>query len=245
MDDSKVFISNAEQLAVENIKKMCRHRGYIMDTLKIEYSPKMKLRQVFVTDKKGEKVMFILVNDKKGGLTIKLQDHSDDEEDEEDEEEDDEDEEDDDEHQKQFDGPNKGKSKTKGNDKTGTDFIKSLVRFAREEDVKTLNIVGDSITSQATKAIGAVQDVHIICFTYMEITTPIVDHVTQPYSIRALNALELTNFISTCKNYKSELRRVPESDSLMKYYGFGVGEILKIVDFDEQTGKTESYEIVT
>lgn len=128
---------------------------------------------------------------------------------------------------------------------TGTDYIKSLIRFAKDQDLKVVILVTDFMTPQAGKLLLKVAGVRMTHFTYDETGIEhMADHITQPVMFQALSGAERATFVQRHPRYEHELLRYSVDDALVKYYGMIIGDIIHIQDNDRQSGLVEEYGIV-
>lgn len=136
-------------------------------------------------------------------------------------------------------------SNNTGSKNTGTDYIKSLIRFATEQKLKVVILVTDFMTPQAGKLLLKVAGVRMTHFTYDETGIEhMADHITQPIKFQALSGAERAAFVRRNPRYEQELLRYSVDDALVKYYGMIIGDIIHIQDNDRQSGLVEEYGIV-
>jgi hypothetical protein len=127
-----------------------------------------------------------------------------------------------------------------GNEKSsknhGITFIKTLVLFSLEKNIKIIILVTDTITKQAIKVLPTLENVNITFFTYAETGNEYIDHVFQPTKFEALTPNAKSLFIQQNPRYEQELTRLPVEDALVKYYGLRVGDIVYVEESDKQSG---------
>lgn len=88
-------------------------------------------------------------------------------------------------------------------------------------------------------------DIDIVHFKYSEICIQNkVRHINQPVVFRKLSVEERQMFVEMNPMYKNELERFAVSDSLPKYYGMKVGDIVHCEDNDRQTGLDKKYALI-
>lgn len=128
---------------------------------------------------------------------------------------------------------------------TGTDYIKSIIKFAQEQGFKVVILVTDFMTPQASKLMLKVEGLRMTPFTYDETGLEhLADHITQPVLFQALTGEARSTFVARNPLYERELLRYSFDDALVKYYGMIIGDIIHIQDNDRQSGLVEEYGIV-
>ena len=132
-----------------------------------------------------------------------------------------------------------------GSKNTGTDYIKCLIKFAREQKFQVVILVTDFMTPQASKLALKVDGVRMTHFTYDETGIEhMADHITQPLKFQALTGSARKQFIAKNHRYQLELIRYSFDDALVKYHGMVIGDVIYIQDNDRQSGLVEEYGIV-
>jgi DNA-directed RNA polymerase subunit H (RpoH/RPB5) len=123
--------------------------------------------------------------------------------------------------------------------------LKALITEARLTGVQTLIVITDVMTPQAVKHMAQVENLRLTHFTYKETAVKLMaSHMKQPLVFRALEADERAAIIQQQPQYEAQLFRYPVDDSLVKYYGMKVGDIIYIEDNDRQTGVSKDYALV-
>lgn len=129
--------------------------------------------------------------------------------------------------------------------KTGTDYIKSIVLFAKQHEYKVVILVSDIITPQASALMMKTEGFRMTHFTYEQTGIEhMADHITQPMQFQALVGKKREEFIKKNPLYKTELVRYSFCDTLVKYHGMVIGDIIYILDNDRQSGIVEEFGIV-
>lgn len=126
----------------------------------------------------------------------------------------------------------------------GTDYIKSIVKFAQAHHIKEVILVTDFMTPQASKLMLKVDGVRMSHFSYDQ--TCIGDftkHITQPLKFQALVGEARAAFVARHPHW-SALTRYSRDDILVKYFGLNVGDIVYIEDRDRQSGLVQEYGLV-
>lgn len=218
--------------ALQFVKTMLCRRGFVRD-VQVSYDAKHELVQVRASTPEGENALAVLsncciLNDTLSILPTSL----------------------DNQHSSQmadsaetFHGANKTPSKKSKN--AGTDFVKSVVRFARQHDFGSVIVVTDFMTPCASKHMHSVGDLFLQHFTYAEVCRGCpVDNIHQPQSACPLSPQARVAFCRRFPDWKASLMQVPIDDPLIKYHGFRKGAIVRLVDADEQTGKVEEFVLV-
>lgn len=128
---------------------------------------------------------------------------------------------------------------------TGMDFVKNLVRFALDKQLKVVLLISDRATTHALKHISSVKGVDFSHFSYEEVGIENkATHIMQPVVFRALEGKERAEFIRANPRYKLELQRYSVHDALVKHYGMHIGDIVYIEDNDRQTGLVVEYALI-
>lgn len=129
--------------------------------------------------------------------------------------------------------------------KTGTDYIKCIFNFAKDNNFKVVILVTDVMTPQASKLMLKSKDFRLTHFKYDETGIEhMADHITQPVKFYALKDIERDEFVAANPRYKVELQRYSFDDALVKYYGMVIGDIIHIIDNDRQSGMVSEFGIV-
>lgn len=218
--------------SIRFVRKMFADRGYRVDdeSMKTMFDSKQDLWQIFTTTKSGEKVVAIFAGCKAFGDSLEV----------------------DDEDLSQFTRVDATEIKSslnipsaKSGKNTGTDYIKSILKFARDQDIKVVILVTDFMTPQAAKLMMKVDGMRMTHFKYDETGIEhMSDHITQPIQFKALTGKARKEFIAKNPRYQIELLRYSFDDALVKYYGMKIGDIIHIVDNDRQSALVEEYGIV-
>jgi len=134
-------------------------------------------------------------------------------------------------------------SKAEQKEREGIHLVRRIHRWCKQEDVHDVVLVTDHLTTQAHSEISTYTNLDIRVFSY-ETGGWLPRHMFQPEEFRALRGQEREDFIRQNPAYRTELGRYGVNDVLVKYYGYKVGDIISIVDSDEQSGMTQDYAIV-
>lgn len=218
--------------SIRFVRKMFADRGYLVDdeSMKTVFDSKQDLWQIFTTTKTGDKVVAIFAGCKAFGDSLEV----------------------DDEDLTQFTRIDATEIKSslsipsaKSGKNTGTDYIKSILKFAREQQIKVVILVTDFMTPQAAKLMMKVDGIRTTHFRYDETGIEhMADHITQPILFKALTGQARKDFIAKNPRYKTELMRYSFDDALVKYYGMKIGDIIRIEDNDRQSAKVVEFGLV-
>jgi len=139
----------------------------------------------------------------------------------------------------------KGSDKTSKSQNTGMDFVKNIVSFSYEQNVKIVLLITDFMTPHALKHINLLSDLCITHFSYEEMGVESMSrHISQPLIFRALDSQERIQYIREHPKYRKELQRYSINDTLVKYHGMKLDDIIYIEDNDRQTALVVEYGVV-
>lgn len=134
------------------------------------------------------------------------------------------------------------KCKVNPNQNAGMDFVKNIIKFAILQQLKLVIIVTDFMTSHALKHIHTVKDIKFSHFTYEDTGIECMhSHIMQPVKFQALNKEERAKYVKSHPKYATELQRYSIDDTLVKYYGMQLYDIVYIEDNDRQSGLVKEY----
>ena len=143
-----------------------------------------------------------------------------------------------------FEGVSSSSSGSSKNQKTGTDFVNSLLEHCRKHNLNRVILVTDDLTPHAVKLIAG-SEIDIACFTYAETCiTNTSKHFNQPINFRTLGPKEREDFVRTHPNYVATLPRYSNEDPLVKYFGMRAGDIICYEDSDRHTAFVSEYGLV-
>ena len=218
-------ISQVKRQSVDFITRMLRVRRYDVENVRTEFYKPRKLWELFTTDEHGKNVLAVFTSATKQQQGIKrvIED-------------------------REIVDDLKEESETfHGGDslKTDTDFIKSLVEYCTNQDIKILIIVSDDMTHSAIKTLGSIKGLNITHFTYTETCMSMMgNHVYQPSVFRRLLPKERGDFVKKNPLFEKELPRFPDDDALVKFHGYVTGDIVFVQDVDPFMGFEESHNLV-
>ena len=126
----------------------------------------------------------------------------------------------------------------------GTEFIKVISNYSRMYKIKQVLIICDNITTHAIKEIRQ-SKLKITCFTYTEASVlQMTRHTHQPVVFARLSELERRKFERSNPLFRRELQVYSQSDPLVKYMGYTIGDIITIESSDIHSGLCEDKAIV-
>ena len=211
--------------ALKFVQQMFVDRKYNVDQSELKFNEKHKLVEFYTQDAQGKLIIAIFAACKPFQDIVEIEDIEEHETAEDFEYDVD-----------VFIGTDKKYNKNK-NKNAGTDFMKLIIRFCNDHNIKTCILVTDFITSHAIKHINKTKNVDITHFTYSETCVEnISKHVYQPYIFQILSAEEKKNYIRQHPLYQTELFHYSVDDALVKYYGLQVGDIVYVEYSDQQSG---------
>lgn len=126
----------------------------------------------------------------------------------------------------------------------GTDFIQALIEFGEEKNLSQIILVSSTVTSQAEKALYG-SNINIVHFSYAETAFPaLLTHDLQPRCFHKLDKAERAAFVLKHPGFQRELSRYSMTEPLIKFCGFGEGDIIECSDDNIQSGCVTRYAIV-
>jgi hypothetical protein len=213
------------------VKQMFRDRGYNERKQKVVFDKKQRLWEIFTETKDKKRVMAVFVSCKPFGDVMQIEEFT-----------------------PEVSGGDAPSTSFKGSEKsgkanasqnTGMDFVKGIVKFSIDQNVKIVVLVTDFMTPHALKYIAMVEEVAITHFTYEETGIErMAEHISQPVVFRVLTPAEKSDFIRKHPRYMNELQRYSIDDALVKYYGMHLGDIVYIEDNDRQTALVVEYGLI-
>jgi len=134
------------------------------------------------------------------------------------------------------------KCKVNPNQNAGMDFVKNIIKFAILQQLKLVILVTDFMTSHALKHIYTVKDIKFSHFTYEDTGIECMhSHIMQPVKFEALSREARAEYVKKYPRYAIELQRYSLDDTLVKYYGMQLHDIVYIEDNDRQSGLVKEY----
>ena len=134
------------------------------------------------------------------------------------------------------------KCKINPNQNAGMDFVKHIIKFAILHQLKLVILITDFMTSHALKHIYTVKDIKFSHFTYEDTGIECMhSHIMQPLKFQALDKKARAEYIKRHPLYATELPRYSIDDTLVKYYGMQLHDIVDIEDNDRQSGLVKEY----
>ena len=217
---------------------MFRARNYVHKKERVVFDTKQKLWELFTETSTGEKVMAVFASCKPFGDVMEIEDFQP-------EIMDDNGGGNDDDDVTSEGAMFKGSDKKSQNKNMGMDFVKNIIAFSLKEEVSIVILVTDYMTIHALKHIDMLPGLTISHFTYEETGIEhMADHISQPVVFRPLSPTDRRAYIKAHPRYRIELPRYSVSDTLVKYYGMKLDDIIYIEDNDRQTGLVVEYALV-
>jgi hypothetical protein len=106
----------------------------------------------------------------------------------------------------------------------GISVVRVLETFMRESNINNcVYICPTKPTGSAKTFIAKLNDLQIHLFNQKEVTIPYVDHVLCPRTVKRISKEE-ANAIIKMKDDNKDSQKVPVTDSLIKWYGWKVGQ---------------------
>jgi hypothetical protein len=230
------YVADSKLRTMHFLDGMFKDRGYDLSTKRVIFLEKNNLWEIFIRDHKGRQVLSILTpvcenfGDSLNIANVVMDMGSEDKTE--------------DQVFPIFEGVSSGANSQK-NQKTGTDFIKSLIAHCEDhKELKNVILITDDITPHAIKVISG-STVDIVCFTYMETCIRNTSrHFNQPVGFRRLEKQELKHYKRLNPNYSKFLQRYSNEDPLVKYFGMNVGDIICYEDSDRHTALVSEYGLI-
>lgn len=198
----------AQSTALRYMKRMLKDRGYPEGKEKVVYNEKQKLVQMSALTELGERLLVVLTPIIRVPLNHEEVDEV------------------------EYTGSQSSSTihadaKNADNQKsTGSDFIKSLMKYCTEKKVTQVILVTDDLSPYARKEITKHPDIRVTCFSYTETLNPAMGrHVDQPMSLVKLSPSQRKEYITKNPLYEKEIARCPEDDILIRYFGLKAGDI--------------------
>ena len=226
MDSGEASLSKTKLRSMRFVKQMFVDRDYLTEKQRIVFDQSKNIWQIFTETKDHQKVMAVFADCKTFGEGLQMEDTNDN-----------------DIKSNQF--QQQIQSKTLSSQNMGMDVIKTIVTFAKGENIKLIILITDFLTPHALKHLPSIEDIRITHFNYDETGVEhMANHDLQPVKFQALSKGERKLYIKSHPLYQTELTRYPVDDALVKYYGFKLDDIIYIEDNDRQSGEVQEYGLV-